>query len=282
MRERDFRKVSTLLAVSLLTACHGGGSRGTVWEGPVTQRDSVVRTQMRLWDLGRSLDSVARSTGRLPGSLDPSLIPGTGKTTDIWGRGIEYRQRGLAFELRSPGPDGALDNGDDVVALGRVGRNLPCETRDQYGTRRYEEIVAPCSEAPALIFPPCPSLLELRATEGVATTAGDSALLTGRRLVRFARIIDGVGRERGGLPPSFRAIPGHPQLPNGGVPDSWGQPVAYTHDRQRFELRSAGPDAQFQSADDIVVEGQLGQAVPCAFATANGTVTCDTPPPACP
>ena len=282
MTKRHLARFLPLAVVFLTAACQAGGARRILSERPVTQQDSVVLAGTILWDLGRRLDAFGRGSGGLPASLGPILDQAAGHATDPWGRSVRYTQQGLGFELRSPGPDGILDNGDDVVSLGRVGRDIPCETRNQYGTRLYEEIVARCSASPALVFPLCPSLLQLRPTEETAATPRDSVLLTGRRLVRFARIIDGVGREHGGLPSTLRAVPGHPRLPGWELPDAWGRSVAYTHDGQRFELRSAGPDARFRSADDVVVASQLGRASACAFQTAGGTVTCDAPPPACP
>jgi hypothetical protein len=281
MKQIRLAVLSMVAAAALLAACHPGRVRATVWEGPVTREDSVGLAGRTLWNLVRRLDEFGRTTGKLPATLAPVLeAPRTG--TDPWGRSIRYTPDSLTFELRSAGADGVLESNDDVVALGRVGRNLPCETRDEYRTERYEHIVAPCDTSPTMVLPLCPPLLQLRPIEQPPATPRDSVLLTGRRLVRFARIIEGVARERGGLPPALAAVPGQPRFPDWGLPDAWDRRVEYTPRGQRFELRSAGPDARLHSADDIVVAGQLGQVIPCEFRAGDGVLTCDVPPPACP
>jgi len=66
------------------------------------------------------------------------------------------------------------------------------------------------------------------------------------------------------------------------IGDIWRMPVRYQRGAREFEVRSAGPDGAFDSDDDIVVTGQLGRTLECAFRTAQGMVTCDEPPPPCP
>ena len=271
------------LATALLNcACHTGGLRNSVWEGPVTQQDSVVLAQRILWDLVQRLDSMGRTPAGLPATLRPLLDSTGAGGTDPWARTIRYTPQGLSFEVRSSGSDGVLQNENDVIALGRVGRSLPCETRDQYGARHYENIVAPCSASPPLVLPLCPSLIKLEPSEQAGPTARDSVLATGRRLLRFARIIDGVGRERGGLPASLRAVPGQPRLAEWEIPDAWARSVSYVAQGQHFELRSPGSDGKFQTGDDIHVTGQLGQPILCRFEAGGGTMSCDSPPPSCP
>jgi hypothetical protein len=274
--------LSSVAAMFLLSACPPGASRPMVWEGPVTRQDSVGLAQRILWGHVIRLDSLGRTSGSLPPALPPVLGGPEASGTDPWGRRVRYTPQGLGFELRSAGPDGVLENEDDVVAVGRVGRNLPCETRDQYGTRRYEHIVTACSTAPPVVLPLCPGLLRLEPAEQPGATARDSLLMTGRRLVRFARIVDGVGRERGGLPPALTAVPGQPRLPEWGLPDAWARSVRYTPQGQRFELRSAGPDARFHTSDDITLAGELGQTIPCQFQMGTETIRCDAPAPPCP
>ena len=280
MSKRPLRAIGVALVLALLTGCNPPGV-SAIRDVPGTSRDSVTHTVMLMWDLGRQLDSYGRSVGILPPTLDSITKSDQTRLVDVWRGRINYRVDGLTFELRSPGPDGLLKTPDDVVSIGMVGRNLPCETRNSSGTRRYEEIVAECSAEPPIILPLCPALIVRGNQEDELVTSRDSVLVTGRRLVRIARIVDGVGRERGGLPPSTRSIPGHPRINDVGIPDAWNRAIQYEALGRRFELRSAGPDGMFGTGDDIVVQSELGRTIPCAFATGEGERTCSSPPPEC-
>jgi hypothetical protein len=45
--------------------------------------------------------------------------------------------------------------------------------------------------------------------------------------------------------------------------DVWGRTVRYTPGGGGFQLRSAGPDGVFDTADDLVAQGLLGRDRPC-------------------
>jgi hypothetical protein len=67
--------------------------------------------------------------------------------------------------------------------------------------------------------------------------------------------------QHGRLPKTFAEIPKGQRVPFAPVDywgrptDTWGKPLDYTvNDDGTFELRSAGPDGQFGTADDIVLK----------------------------
>lgn len=47
------------------------------------------------------------------------------------GRGIQYLLRGQNYDLRSAGPDEIFLARDDIVVRGQMGRNIPCELRNE-------------------------------------------------------------------------------------------------------------------------------------------------------
>lgn len=85
--------------------------------------DPVGATGERLAYIARRVDGRGRAIGALP-SVErlPSL-----EREDAWGRPIRYRVAGHRFELRSAGPDGRPDTGDDIVVDGELGGIIACE-----------------------------------------------------------------------------------------------------------------------------------------------------------
>jgi hypothetical protein len=199
----------------------------------------------------------------------------------VWGRPIHFSSTDTGFQLLSRGSDGVIGTPDDLVVTGRRGRTIPCEMRDEYRTTRFEDLISPCGESTALVLPFCPSLLELASLRVAGETGPDPEHSTGRRLVRFARIIEGVGRERGGLPITLHSVPGHPRLPEWEIPDAWGSPIQYSREGSVFELRSAGADRALNTSDDVVVRAELGHPARCSYRIGDRVRECAEPPPRC-
>jgi hypothetical protein len=117
-------------------------------------------------------------------------------------------------------------------------------------------------------------------------TPADSVRRTGQTLYGMVRTIDGESRPAGALPPNLNGI-GALDLR---TVDVWGRALRYQVDGREYELRSAGPDGDFDTADDIFVTGRLGRNRPCEWwqgrSIATGGPPCDAPPgevyPLCP
>lgn len=240
--------------------------------------DSAAAVGRDLARLVLLIDRHGRPSRQLPPTLHPVLEqsdPRYGK--DLWGTEILYHPDGYGYELRSAGRDRTFQTPDDIVTRGRLGRNVPCETR--YESQVLHDRVAPrCDpDAEVVILPFCPALRNLWIVEfGVPTSAQDSVAATGRRLVTMARMMDARGREFGALPPALLIF--RPDQ----VVDVWGRPVRYLPRGLEFEVRSAGRDATFDSRDDIIVVARLGVEIPCEFLKEDGTSRCDQPSPPCP
>jgi hypothetical protein len=96
--------------------------------------------------------------------------------------------------------------------------------------------------------------------DGLVTPA-DSIRRTGMTLYGMVRTIDSQSRPAGALPPDLDGIAAL-SLPTA---DVWGRSLRYRSDGHGFELRSAGPDGDFDNADDIFVTGRLGRNRPCEW-----------------
>lgn len=245
---------------------------------PETRRDSVLEAANHLGRVVHLLDRYARPTGNLPETLEPVLasfphLP----ARDLWGNRIRYSPAGLRYELRAAGPDGEFNTADDIVSLGQLGRVFPCETRHLFGAIRYEDSSPPCSSGRVHVVPPCPELLWVIEDSVAGAAARDTTLMTGSRMVRFARYVDGHGRNLGALPLSLRQV-----VSNQDLTDGWGRVLRYERRETSFELRSAGVDGTFDSGDDIVVGGVLGHTIPCAFWVGAERFACSAAPPPCP
>ena len=250
----------------------------------VTRQDSVGEAWRLVYAYVRAVDDYARPRGELPGTLQPVVERGeAGPDTDPWGRHVRYRPDGMRFEVRSGGSDGRFDTNDDIVALGQLGRNQPCEIRTEFRVWTGVGFEPPCAtNSPILVLPKCPQLVSVQRDREVPSTEWDSVLVMGRRLIRIARAVDGAGRDLGGLPLSLQPVPSFSRLPTQEIGDIWRRAVRYRPQGRDFEVRSAGVDGTFDTSDDIVVSGHLGRTLPCAFRTERGMVTCDDPPPPCP
>lgn len=272
-------------AAAAVSAC-GIGGRNRIPEdldALRTSQDSVRQTGMRLHALVGAVDRVARGVGALPGTLGDIEREPVGASADSWGKEFRYSATGNAFEIRSAGRDGAFGSADDIVATGRLGRSIPCEIRDERQTTRWDN-VAPRCDAVRIerIYPLCPVLERAdRVEREVPATQADSVRAMGRRLVRVARAVDGFGRHLGTVPPSLRGPVIWDRNRGGELPDLWGTLVRYSTEGTLFELRSAGPDRAFDSADDIVVEAVLGSSIVCRFRTGGGEESCSEAPPPC-
>jgi hypothetical protein len=242
--------------------------------------DSVVSTGDRLMGLATLLVRYGREHGSLPESLDPVLsLPGVNSVagTDAWGAEIRYRSSGPNFEVRSEGSDRVAGTTDDVVVTGRMGRSVACEYREEHRVLKFETLAPPCDSSPVVVLPLCAQpAWQYRGIQGPLANRRDSLNATGNALVRLARVVDGYGREVGGLPPTLLPLFG-----NTDPTDAWGHPVRYRPSSLTFELRSAGSDGAIETSDDIVISTQLGHGIPCAFQSGAEVATCDIPPPSC-
>lgn len=280
MLKRMTHLVLIATAAALLGGCPPSISGGGHPHLDRTHRDSVLATGRRLIGLVALIDTYARESGTLPSDLSPvaARIPNAAERTfDLWGRAVRYIARSQRFELRSAGGDGAFDTADDIVVLGRLGRQIPCEVRDEERTFGYDEMAPPCTDSPIPVLALCPALEHADAAEEALSAPVDPILATGRRLVGLARRADWQARRMGGAPPTFRAFVGFRE-----PVDAWERGVRYTPQGLTFELRSAGGDGTFATGDDIVVTAPLGRTIGCEFQAGGETRRCDAPPPPCP
>lgn len=246
--------------------------------GVASYRDSVIETGRAMYQLVHVVDSLGRSDTTLPISLDRVVSTRESHSNvDLWGRELHYTVNGLEFELRSTGRDGVEGSPDDIVVLGRLGRERPCELRDEFVRLQYERVAPLCAQSPVRVLPVCTATDSLMLDpDAHFAEEGDSVTATGSYLVRVARRVDAMGRRLGGLPPTPLAL--NPDL----LLDAWRRPLRYTPDNGRFEIRSAGLDGTLGGDDDIVVEAELGQPITCAFRQGRETMRCDDPAPGCP
>jgi hypothetical protein len=251
------------------------------WGEPATQQDSVSATAMSLYRLVREIDAEGRTIKALPSWLSDAQSAQRRSLTDAWGRPFDVQVRGSLYEIRSAGPDGSHGNHDDVVAVGKLGRSLPCEVRRLQHVARFEDVAPPCDETPPdTIYALCEALKRPVTTRNGVPPL-DSVAAEGEHLVRVARIMDGYARELSTLPLQLRNIPLPGQNASRELVDVWGSVVAYTAHSPAFELRSAGQDRIRGSADDVVVNGVLGTPAQCSFRVGDEVRSCALPPPPC-
>lgn len=249
----------------------------------VMRQDSVRVTIARVHGLVRTIDRVGREAGALPQTLiDPTVEPGfSGR--DPWGREFQYSATGRAFEIRSAGSDGTMGTTDDIVAIGRLGRAIPCEIRHDGLTTTWDRVAPSCERMKTeRIYTLCPALSGSdRVDRSIPHTRRDSILAVGQRLVRVARAIDGYGREIGTTPETLSGPGIWGRTQDGRLLDLWGSGVRYRISSEEFELASAGPDRNLDTADDIIVSAAIGSGVVCEFRAEWGEQRCAEPTPEC-
>ncbi|MBB4637980.1 hypothetical protein FHS01_004039 [Longimicrobium terrae] len=273
--------MALIALASCLPAPAGRGVMGPAI-GP-TKRDSVGGTRQVLYGLTRVVDLQARSTGELPVTLESTTQPIVAELMfDPWGQAVRYIPRGKQFEVRSSGSDRIFETSDDVIALGQIGRNQPCVIRDEFRTWTGAGYEPPCGPSAIIVLLQCPQLTSPSSRDDEAPASSrDSVQLMGLRLVRIARGIDAAGRDLGGLPLTLRAVASASALNMDEIGDIWRRPLRYRPNNRDYEVRSAGPDGNHDTPDDLVVEGHLGQVVPCLFVTEGRVVACSELPPPC-
>ena len=273
------RIVLCVVATTLPAACRSAQPTPRVTHDVNLAGDSAAAVARSLAQLVLLIDQHGRPLKELPPTLWPVLEQfQLGQRADLWGTDFLYRPDGLRFSLRSAGRDRIFHTEDDIVTRGQLGRNRPCEIR--YGSQVYHDPAAPaCTpDADVVIVQLCPALRNLRIVDpGALVTAHDTVEATGQRLVTIARMVDGLGREVGGVPPTLLAVSRPDQLV-----DAWGRNVRYRPGDREFEVRSRGGDATFDTRDDIIVVAQLGAEVKCEFVTEAGVATCNRRSPHCP
>lgn len=283
MRTSSHAIVFGLVLASISSACGGIGRNADSRGAPISPEDSVRDASSRLYTLVSAVDRVGREAGGLPSTLsEVGQEPGVA-LIDPWAKAHRYSLHGNVFEIRSAGRDGTFDSVDDIIAIGRLGRAIPCEIQQSGITMYWDDAVPRCgAEGPESVYRLCPALSRAdRVEREVPETTRDSMMAMGRRLVRVARAIDGFGREIGVLPTSLRGPVIWARTDRGELLDLWGTPVRYSRSGTTYELRSLGPDRQHQSNDDIVTRGQLGTTIPCEFHALFEIHRCSEPPPNC-
>jgi hypothetical protein len=116
----------------------------------------------------------------------------------------------------------------------------------------------------------CPRTPLPRAVYEGDVTRGDSVLTSGRGLIRIVHYVDQYARSHGRLPAELEPVLAAYSRAREQERDVWGNAVRYLVRGRDYELRSAGPDGVFSTADDIIVWGQLGRNIPCQAETRIG------------
>jgi len=112
-------------------------------------------------------------------------------------------------------------------------------------------------------------------------TRRDSVLTAGRGLVRLVFYIDQYGQKNGSLPPDLAPVLTSYERANEQIRDPWGRHVRFMPRGRSFELQSAGVDRRFDTADDIIVLGQLGRSIPCELRDEDRVLTYEDVAPRC-
>ena len=144
------RMVTIAIAPVLVAACAtlSGTGKPMVPERDVTRRDSVLTSGRGLVRLVFYVDRYGQQHGSLPATLAPVLASSERareQGLDPWGRTVRYTFRERNYELRSAGADGSFDTADDIVVLGQLGRNVPCELRDEARVITYDDVAPRCT-----------------------------------------------------------------------------------------------------------------------------------------
>jgi len=113
-------------------------------------------TGARLGDLQHLIFEFAVENGNLPENLDEAIDAEVRRSVgirvdistlrqDLWGRQIRYHQSPPTFELRSRGADSEFGTADDIVVIGRQGREKPCIARVGSREIRFADDAQPCT-----------------------------------------------------------------------------------------------------------------------------------------
>jgi hypothetical protein len=91
---------------------------GVVETEETLEPDPLVRSWDRVYVLRRRLLGLVQQRQELPDNLSKLLVPEDfiPYDRDAWGRAIRYTRGSSTFEIRSAGPDGCYDSGDDIIA----------------------------------------------------------------------------------------------------------------------------------------------------------------------
>lgn len=275
------RRLVLLLPLASSCALLSGREVPAERADPPTQQDSVSVTAMSLYRLVRDIDAEGRTINALPSWLSNAQSTRRQSLMDAWGRLFDIQVRGVLYEIRSAGPDGLRGTDDDISAIGKLGRILPCEVRRLGHVARFEEVAPSCDETTSITIYPLCDALKYSGAEHMSVPPPDSVVAEGQHLIRVAWIIDGYGRELSTLPLELRNIPLPGQNAHRELIDLWNNVVGYTRSSSDFELRSPGRDRSLGSQDDIVVTGVLGTPVQCSFRVGGEVRSCTLSPPLC-
>lgn len=105
--------------------------------------------------------------------------------------------------------------------------------------------------------------------------AGDSVRATAMQLQRIHERLGREMRRAGAFPASLAAVTADSL-------DVWGSVVRMREVAPRYEVRSAGADRRFETADDVVVIGWPGRVIPCLLILAGRPFAWEAETPPCP
>lgn len=105
-------------------------------------------------------------------------------------------------------------------------------------------------------------------------TRQDTIRDAGARVYSAVTAVDDASRTAGALPSTLDGL-AHVSA------DPWGRAMRYAPAGRAYEIRSAGRDSAFETADDIVATARLGRRIPCEMRDENVTTHWDNVAPRC-
>lgn len=112
-------------------------------------------------------------------------------------------------------------------------------------------------------------------------TRRDSVLTSGRGLVRLVFYVGEYGKTYGSLPTTLAPVLASSERAREQALDPWRRSVRYIVRERNYELRSAGVDGIFHTADDVIVLGQFGRNIPCELRDEDRVITYEDVAPRC-
>jgi hypothetical protein len=103
------------------------------------------------------------------------------------------------------------------------------------------------------------------------------------RVYDLIRLLDRYGAPHGHPPSTLTPVIEQFDYAHG--TDVWGREIHYRYEEQWYAVRSAGPDGEFHTSDDIFGWGRLGLSDPCGLRQGERVIVadvkeeCSDPPP---
>ena len=119
-RTAGFTLVELLLVVAILGVLAGVAIFNV---GGKMQESQVAACRASIATIKTACDAYEIKTGQYPDSIDTLLQPVGGGAplldsnakADPWGNSFQIRKNGYSVEIRSSGPDGAMNTDDDIT-----------------------------------------------------------------------------------------------------------------------------------------------------------------------